>query len=150
MFSSCLFIFIFFVVTHFWVLPSYILFSEKKKPEHFERIVLLLPYACRGREEEDFKCFFPLSLSPPHLPRKPGTTHTHTYPATMMKNQESLALWTAMLRPYPAPRQWQGSHLTLLRGKGKVPLSLCAYKYREEGRRKETRVNKKGLSVSSS
>jgi hypothetical protein len=66
MFSSCLFIFIFFVVTHFWVLPSYILFSEKKKkPEHFERIVLLLPYACRGREEEDFKCFFPLSLSTP-------------------------------------------------------------------------------------
>jgi hypothetical protein len=103
------------------------IFLKKKKPEHFERIVLLLPYACRGREEEDFKCFFPLSLSPPHLPRNPGTTHTHTYPATMMKNQESLALWTAMLRPYPAPRQWQGSHLALLRGKGKVPLSLCAY-----------------------
>jgi hypothetical protein len=66
MFSSCLFIFLFFVVTHFWFLPIYILFSEKKKkPEHFERIVLLLPYACRGREEEDFKCFFPLSLSTP-------------------------------------------------------------------------------------
>ena len=49
----------------------------------------------------------------------------------MMKNHESLALWTAMLRPYPAPRQWQGSHLTLLRDRGKVPLSLCAYKYRK-------------------
>jgi hypothetical protein len=36
-----------------------------------------------------------------------------------------------MLRPYPALRQWQGSHLTLLHGRGKVPLSLCTYKYRK-------------------
>jgi hypothetical protein len=52
-----------------------------------------------------------------------------------------------MLRPYPAPRQWQGSHLTLLRGRGKVPLSLCAYKYREEGKKRRKRKETKGGKI---
>jgi hypothetical protein len=60
---------------------TFIFFFLKKKTGHGVvlngTVHVLLPCACRGREEEVL--IFPArySLSPPHLPEKPGTTHTH-------------------------------------------------------------------------
>jgi hypothetical protein len=87
---------------------------------------LLLPLDMQRQGKKKFiSLATPLPLSLPHSHRKPRTTHTHTYPTTTMKNQESHAQ-----PPYSTPRQWQGSHLTLLHDKGKVPLSPASYKYR--------------------
>jgi hypothetical protein len=67
------------VITYFWVTPNFFPFIQKKKNLHGAvlngTVQLLLRYTCRGKEEEDFKSFFPLTFSfsfPSHLPTKPG------------------------------------------------------------------------------
>ena len=79
---SFLCFFIYFVITHFWVTPKFFPFLQKKKKNLHgavlnDTVQLLLRCTCRGKEEEDFKSFFPLSLSTP-LAQKTRMTHTHT------------------------------------------------------------------------
>ena len=75
------------VITHFWVTPKFFFFSSKKKNLHGAvlngTVQLLLPCACKVREEEDFlKMFFPLTFSPFHFikPCQNPYPHNHTLP----------------------------------------------------------------------
>jgi len=68
-----------------------------------DTILLLLPCECRDaetREKKIFEMFFSRSLSPPHLPKKPGITHTHT---TMPCNH-----YGRNMRQRPMPCTWTG------------------------------------------
>ena len=76
------------------------------------------------------------SLFPPTCPQNLDTSHI-PYPATINASHDR--------PPYPMPRHGQDSHLTLRHGSGKVPLSSCGYKYREERRQEgEGRTENRG------
>jgi hypothetical protein len=98
--------------------------------------VLLLFCACRGREEEDFKLFFLLSLSFPRLDHSPNTTHTLSYLTTINATHASLPYHCdeekkehhALQRPSCCT---EAAHATLpytMTRQDKVILSPSAYK----------------------
>lgn len=81
---------------------------------------------------------FAAAVSSPSLPSLAKKTRHNPYPhspVTTPKEEENHTL--------PPLMQVMRSHLTLRRGKGKVPLSSCAYKYREEGQNEEGEKGKK-------
>ena len=97
------------VITQFWVTPKfYFPFLQKKKNLHGAvlngTVQLLLPCKCRDRGQERFWNIFSHSLFTPHLPKKPGTTHTHTYLATRTeKKQDTHASATIPCKHLPSP-----------------------------------------------
>ena len=60
------------------------IFWKKKNQNTLNALFSFFPTHAEAGKKKILNVFF-RSLSPPHLPRKPDTTHTHTYPATMMK-----------------------------------------------------------------
>jgi len=83
-------------------------------------VQLLLRCACKGREEEDFKSFSPLSLSS-SLAQKTHMTHTHTTIPCKHYGRKIRRKHALPAAPI--------THLTLRHGRGKVILSSSAYKY---------------------
>jgi hypothetical protein len=71
-----------YIITYFLVIPKFISFSSKKKAGHGailnDPVHVLLPCACKGREEEDFKSPFPTQLLLLYLPTCLTTYTTHT------------------------------------------------------------------------
>jgi len=102
------------VIIYFFSLPNFFflfLETKKKKKKKLHGAVLngtvqvLLPCACRGREEEDFKSLFPaillLSLSTP-LAQKSRMTHTHTYTTIPCNSHATMpCTWTGYGEPLP-------------------------------------------------
>jgi hypothetical protein len=84
-------------------------------------------YVCRGKEEKDFKSFFPLSLFP-CLDHSPNTTHTLTYPATTLKKRQGCHALQTCSRAAAHKPPYATLPCTMMR-QGKVTLSPLAYKY---------------------